>query len=104
MSRGRLLIEGKPSEIVRHLEGRVIELVGAPRCLVERLSRCDPQVEDVQMFGDRLHLRVAPGTTEDVIARVRASVLSEGGTLKRLRPIAPGVEDVFIELLEGKGP
>jgi ABC-2 type transport system ATP-binding protein len=104
MSRGRMLIEGSPSEIVRHLEGRVIELVGAPRRLVERLSRCDPQVEDVQMFGDRLHLRVAPGTTEDVIARVRTSVLSEGGTLKRLRPIAPGVEDVFIELLEGKEP
>lgn len=103
MSRGRLLIEGSPSEIVRHLEGRVIELVGAPRRLVERLSRCDPQVENVQMFGDRLHLRVAPGTTEDVIARVRTSVLSEGGTIKRLRPIAPGVEDVFIELLEGEG-
>lgn len=103
MSRGRMLIEGSPSEIVRHFKGDVVELIGGPRRLVERLSRSDPQVENVQTFGDRFHLHVVPGTSKDVIARIKTSVSSEGGVIKRMRPIAPGLEDVFIELLEGGG-
>jgi ABC-2 type transport system ATP-binding protein len=103
MSRGRLLIEGSPSEIVRHSKWDVVELIGGPRRLVERLSRSDPQVEGVQTFGDRLHLRVAPGISKGVITRIKTSVSSEGGVIKRIRPISPGLEDVFIELLEGGG-
>jgi len=97
---GRLLVEGPPGEIVRRLEGRVVELVGGPRRLVESLARSDPQVEDVQMFGDRMHLRVIAGSSRRVINRLKASLQKEGVVIDRLKPVAPGLEDVFIELLE----
>jgi ABC-2 type transport system ATP-binding protein len=101
MLRGRLLLEGPPSEIVRRLEGRVIELVGGPKKLVEQIARSDPRVEDIQMFGDRFHLRVAPGSARRVIALLKRNLRQKGGSITRGRQITPRLEDVFIELLEG---
>jgi len=57
-------------------------------------------VEDAQLFGDRLHLRVKPGTTERVMHRLEARVTSQGGRLSSVRSITPQLEDVFINLLE----
>jgi hypothetical protein len=59
-------------------------------------------VEDAQLFGDRLHLRVKPGTAERVMHHLEASVTGQGGRLSSLRPITPQLEDVFINLLEGQ--
>jgi ABC-2 type transport system ATP-binding protein len=101
MSRGKLLLEGPPSDIVRRLEGRVIELIGGPKKLVEQIARSDPRVEDIQMFGDRFHLRVAPGSAGRVIATLKRHARKEGGSIERGKLITPGLEDVFIELLEG---
>jgi ABC-2 type transport system ATP-binding protein len=103
MNRGRLLVEGTPAEITHRLEGRVLEMAAEPRRLVERLAKADPEVEDAQSFGDRLHLRVAAGSSRDVSSRLTARVREEGGVIKNLRPIAPGLEDVFIELLQVAG-
>jgi len=103
MTQGRLFVEGSPNEIVSCMKGSVVEVVGGPRRLVERLARSIPQVENVHVFGDRLHLRVIPGAARRVIARMKVSVPAEGGVIERLRPITPGLEDVFIELLEGRG-
>jgi len=103
MNRGRLLVEGTPAEITHRLEGRVLEVAAEPRRLVERLAKADPEVEDAQSFGDRLHLRVAAGSSREVSSRLTARVREEGGVIKNLRPIAPGLEDVFIELLQVAG-
>lgn len=101
LNRGRLLLEGTPMEVTRRLEGRVLEVRAEPRRLVERLARTDPQVEDAQAFGDRLHLRVAAGSVDDVTSRLNARVRELGGVIQEVRPIAPGLEDAFIELLQG---
>jgi ABC-2 type transport system ATP-binding protein len=57
-------------------------------------------VEDVQMFGDRLHLRVAAGQAEAVMSRLSARIPAQGGTITRMRPIQPQLEDVFMSLAE----
>jgi ABC-2 type transport system ATP-binding protein len=100
MMQGRLLAEDTPSGLVRRLRGRIVEFVGEPRRLVERIARADPLVEDVHMFGDRLHLRVSPGSSRRVISRLKSTIKKSGGVIKRFRPVSPGLEDVFLELLE----
>ena len=100
MSTGRLLVEGVPQRIAVRLEGRVLELVGRPRSIMKTTAAADPDVENIQMFGNRLHLRVRSGTTEQVIQRLRRSLKAAGAEVEELRPVAPSLEDAFIELLE----
>jgi ABC-2 type transport system ATP-binding protein len=100
MSDGRMIQEGTPSQIRSLLDGRVLELNGAPLPLLRRLVQMDPEVEDVQMFGDRLHIRVRPGQAEQVVEHLQKSIPENGGQVNRLRQIPPQLEDVFMSLLE----
>ena len=100
MRQGALLVEGPPDHLRQQLEGRILELYGQPLGLLRRVARADPLVEDAQMFGDRLHLRVQAGTGQAVIERLNQNIPAAGGQLSLVRPIPPGLEDVFIALLE----
>ena len=99
MYRGRLIVEGTPGEIAGRLNGRVIELVGEPRAAMRQVAAADPDVEDVQVFGDRLHLRVRPLSADRVLGRLPGSLEAAGAQVRRIRSIAPTLEDAFIELL-----
>jgi len=100
MRSGRLLLEGTPAELRARLEERILELRGQPLSLLRRVAAADQDVEDAQMFGDRIHLRVSPGKTTEVEARLRERIPTEGGEIALLRPVPPQLEDVFISLLE----
>ncbi len=102
MQGGRLLIEGRPASLRDRLEGRILELQGEPLPLLRSLSKADKDVEDAQMFGDRLHLRVGEGKMKKVIDRLQKQIRAKGGEVKRMRPIPPQLEDVFILFLERK--
>lgn len=104
LSHGRLLVEGRPSEITAHLSGRILELVAEPRRLAQSLARRDPLVEDVHAFGDRLHLRVRPEQAEVVLGRIPALLSAQGVRVISLRPIAPQLENVFLEMLQPQPP
>ena len=100
MQNGRLIIEGAPQDLRQRLNGRVLELRGEPLPLLRSLARADTDIEDAQMFGDRLHLRLKPGTTDQVINRLEAVVRSGGGQITSLRVISPLLDDLFIALSE----
>jgi ABC-2 type transport system ATP-binding protein len=100
MSRGRLVLEGAPSALRGRLVGRILELVGRPLPALRRLSLQELSVEGVQMFGDRLHLRVEQGQAEAVMARLAERIPAEGGEISRLRLVDAQLEDVFMDLLE----
>jgi ABC-2 type transport system ATP-binding protein len=100
MRSGKLLLEGTPTELRARLNGQIVEVRGQPLPLLRQTARADAEVEDVQMFGDRLHLRVKAGAVESVINRLREHVPSQGGTLALMREVTPQLEDVFISLLE----
>ena len=97
---GRLLTEGKPAELRARLQGRVLELAGQPLRQLRRIAQTDPGVENVQMFGDRLHLRVAAGQADNVMARLANAPRDAGCTITRLREAPAQLEDVFIALSE----
>jgi ABC-2 type transport system ATP-binding protein len=102
LQHGKLVVEGTPSQLRSRLADRVLELRGSPLGLLRKLSKEDRDVEDAQMFGDLIHLRVVAGKAEKVISRLEKRIQAEGGQLVQLHPVAPQLEDVFISLLESQ--
>ncbi len=100
LSHGRLLVEGTPREVTAPLEGRILEVAGGPRPLLERVARSQAAVEDVQAFGDRLHVRVGPSAAESAMRGLSQATAAQGGRIESLRLVRPTLEDAFIELLQ----
>jgi hypothetical protein len=69
-----------------------------PKAAARAVAEADSEVEDVLAFGDRFHLRVR--AVEGPLARLPLALAAAGVKLERLRPAAPSLEDVFIELLQ----
>ena len=98
VSQGRLLALDDPAQLIRSMHGTILEVVATParealHALRERLGR-----ERVQLFGDRLHVRVdAAGDAASVTAELERA----GFAATHVRPIVPTLEDVFIEALAG---
>jgi drug efflux transport system ATP-binding protein len=101
MRSGRLMVEGTPEALRQRLAGRILELRGRPLSLLRRLAETEESVEDAQLFGDRIHLRVRPEQGAGLENRLKESITAQGGEITRLRAIQPQLEDVFISLLEG---
>jgi hypothetical protein len=77
-----------------------LELRGEPISLLRRLAKSDEDVEDAQMFGDRVHLRIREGKARQVMARLETQVPASGGFITDLTVIPAQLEDLFIALLE----
>lgn len=104
MRDGKIIAEGTPSELRAALSERILELRGQPLSLLRKVTHQDDDVEDVQAFGDRLHIRVEQGKASVVLNRLRSEIESEGGVVTELRLVSPALEDVFIALSESKSP
>ena len=100
MMSGHIVQEGSPSEFRKRLEGRVLELAGEPLALLRRLVEKEQGVSGVQMFGDRLHLRVEEGQAQAVMEQLEQHIPEAAGRISRLRLVQPQLEDVFMDLLE----
>jgi ABC-2 type transport system ATP-binding protein len=100
MKAGRIIAEDTPSNLRARLNGRIIELRGSPLNLLRHVAHKDRDVEDVQAFGDRLHIRVGENKAQGVLSRLKSEIGSEGGQVEELRPVPPVLEDVFIALSE----
>lgn len=98
MKKGRLVADGTPGQLRAMLDGRILELRGSPLAEIRHHVAEVPGVENVQAFGDRLHLRVSPGQAESVIQRLPAQLQPTGVSVASLRPLPPTLEDVFIVL------
>jgi hypothetical protein len=101
--RGRLLVIDRPAAPTAPLPGSLYELlVGEHRQASEVLKRM-PGVSDVQMFGERAHMRIdaadheAPGLLRLSLTAARLHVTS-------VRPIQTSLEDVFIARLAEATP
>jgi len=97
MNHGRMMAEGTPHEIVRPLVGHLLELAAAPQREARQVAGAFPGVADVQVFGDRLHLRA--DDTASVMERLPRALTDAGITVTHLRRTEPTLEDVFTELL-----
>ena len=102
MKTGRIIAEDTPSKLRARLNNRVLELRGSPIGLLRHVAHKDPDVEDVQAFGDRLHIRVGEHKAQAVLNRLTSQIENEGGHVNELRSVPPVLEDVFIALSESE--
>ncbi|MFN8461436.1 MAG: ABC transporter ATP-binding protein [Anaerolineales bacterium] len=100
MKSGKIIAEDTPSNLRARLNNRVLELRGSPLNILRHVANKDQDVEDVQAFGDRLHIRVGEKKADDVLGRLKSAIRSEGGRVDELRAVSPVLEDVFIALSE----
>jgi len=100
MKDGRIIAEDTPSNLRASLNDRILELRGSPLHILRHTAQADQDVEEVQAFGDRLHIRVGEGKAEAVLSRLPSEIGSVGGQIDELRRVPPVLEDVFIALSE----
>ena len=98
MKNGKIIAEDTPSNLRSLLNGRILELRGSPLDIMRHAAHKDEDVEDVQAFGDRVHIRVKENKSQAVLRRLKAEIKSTGGHVDELRVVPPGLEDVFIAL------
>lgn len=101
MNHGRALTQGIPRELMKRLDGRILELDADPQMAAKAIAAADPEVEDVHTFGEYLHLRV--GSAAGPLQRIPPKLEAAGIHLNHLYPVQPTLEDVFIHLLETEG-
>jgi ABC-2 type transport system ATP-binding protein len=97
---GRVLAVAAPAELQASSHGLVAEIVATPPRRALGALRARFGDERVQLFGDRVHLRIDRAPE----AAAAAQGLSQDGiTVASVRAIAPTLEDVFIERLTDAG-
>jgi len=95
LDEGRLSALGTREEILASFPRRLLAIRSSDRVRVrERLASC-PEVDDVSLFGSRLHVRGAAGVGDELGEKVRqrlSGLVPPGGVI----PLAPSLEDVFV--------
>ena len=98
MAEGRLIASGTPREVKARMKGEVIEVVCADVRRAAEALRASAGREEVQVFGDRLHVVV--GNAARDAARIAAVLKAAGLGPADWRAVPPSLENVFISLLE----
>ena len=98
MKNGKIIAEDTPANLRAALNNRILELRGQPLNILRHTAHVDPDVEDVQAFGDRLHIRVGENKAKAVLGRLPSEIAGAGGKVEDLRIIPPVLEDVFIAM------
>jgi ABC-2 type transport system ATP-binding protein len=98
MKDGRIIAEDTPSNLRAVLNNRILALRGLPINVLRHVAHQDVGVEDVQAFGDRLHIRVGENQAQVVLGRLKSEIEAAGGQVDELRVVPPVLEDVFIAL------
>jgi ABC-2 type transport system ATP-binding protein len=95
---GQLLALDTPERLRAVSDGGLYEVVVGDYWRAADVLRRVPGVTNVQLFGNRAHVRVDAhkGGTADAM---RTALSASDLTVSSIREIAPGLEDVFIEKL-----
>ncbi|HNO32192.1 MAG TPA: ABC transporter ATP-binding protein, partial [Anaerolineales bacterium] len=87
MKNGRIIAEDTPSNLRSLLNERILELRGSPLNTLRHVAHQDADVEDVQAFGDRLHIRVSEGKARSVLRRLKSEIKNAGAHVDELRMV-----------------
>ena len=98
---GRLMAVDAPAVLQAGLRGTLLEvLADSPRPPVDVLGAVSG-VADVQVFGDRAHVRFGDAGGAIAVEALRAALTAAGIRPVSVRPVPPSLEDVFIDLIAG---
>jgi ABC-2 type transport system ATP-binding protein len=96
LANGRVLAEDTPKQLQSSASGVLIEAVATPVRRALEVARGAWGADRVQLFGDRLHVRV---TRESEFEQVERALRAAGIAVEAWRRIVPSLEDVFIDRL-----
>ncbi|HEY1241171.1 MAG TPA: ABC transporter ATP-binding protein [Bryobacteraceae bacterium] len=101
MYQGKVIALGTPDELKRDLNGhKLLRLDAAALLETMRALEGVPGVVESAVFGSGLHVVVNDG--EAVMDRIRKKLEEEKIEIRRLEPITPSLEDVFVALIEAQ--
>jgi ABC-2 type transport system ATP-binding protein len=99
---GRLLALDTPDRLRRSLPGQIVEVIVEDQRGAATWLEAQPFVLDVNMFGERAHVRCAPGLEGDAGARVGSALAGAGFSVRSVRAVPASLEDVFIAQLAAR--
>jgi ABC-2 type transport system ATP-binding protein len=100
---GRLLALDTTDALRATLPGRIVEVISADQARAASVAARVSGVEDVQTFGERMHVRFTEGAPAGRAERVTAALSAAGIASRAAREVPPSLEDVFIARLTGPG-
>ncbi len=101
LDHGRLLAADAPRALRSLMRGQVAELACDRPRPAYFLLRERPELDGVQIFGDRIH--VAAASAEEARRAVGSALAAAGIAVLGWRIIPPSLEDVFIAATRGSG-
>ena len=101
LNAGRVLALDVPARLQQGVPGVTVEVIATPARRALQVARDLIGASRVQLFGDRLHVRVDGNTAVPALAeRLRGAGLEVASA----RAITPSLEDVFIEIVSAEVP
>jgi ABC-2 type transport system ATP-binding protein len=101
ISHGRLLAVDDPRRLQTAFAGAVLEVVASPIRAALDAARAHLGADRVQLFGDRLHVRVDDVSRGDSL---NERLVAAGIDVVQIRRVVPSLEDVFIDMTSGVTP
>jgi len=95
--KGSLVECGTPDAIKAGVPGQLIELRPEPMLPAQELLASQPQVLEVQVYGDLLHVFVSDAQQE--MPRIKWALEDAGVKVEGMRVVQPRMEEAFISLI-----
>jgi ABC-2 type transport system ATP-binding protein len=105
LDRGRLLVVDAPDALRAGAPGALIELIAAPRRAAIDALRARPEVSEVEVFGERLHVTlsgVPPGGAAAAAESLADALRAGGIEVELARPSLPSLEDIYIHRIRAE--
>jgi ABC-2 type transport system ATP-binding protein len=93
---GQLLALDTPGALRASLKGDVMEVIADDRDRATQVAEKLPGVVEVQLFGERSHVRLEPGSPFSDPVRLAAELKRAGVEPESVRRVPTSLEDVFI--------
>ena len=102
LDHGKLVASGRPEDLRREFRGVILEIFVDQRFVAKELLEHSPHVDDVNLFGEGLHLTTR-ADAETASTEAKALLQSHGINIQSIRRVDPSIEDVFFQLTGQQG-
>ena len=106
MDRGRILVADAPSRLRDGWKGSMVELLVTPKERARQVLRGSAGVDDIQVFGERLHVAlpsIARADAARAASELALRLTASGIVVESSRAVFPTLEDVFIARVRESG-
>jgi ABC-2 type transport system ATP-binding protein len=101
---GKLIALDEPTRLRASLPGSVIEVIASERGGAVAALEALPGVADVQLFGERAHVRLAPHAALADAGAMADALRNAGVGVESVRSVPASLEDVFIARVTKERP